>query len=72
MFWGEGTEGKGRWRWEGWRGIEEGWGSEERGSERMGGGEGEGREGKLIETEMNCNDHNGKGSHNGTNMGTLH
>ena len=36
------------------------------------GGDGEGREGKLIETEMNCNDHNGKGSHNGTNMGTLH
>ena len=45
MFWGEGTEGKGRWRWEGWRGIEEGWGSEERGSERMGGEE-RGRGGK--------------------------
>ena len=45
MFWEEGTEGKGRLGWEG--------------EDRDRGGEG--REGKLIETEMNCDDHNGPG-----------
>ena len=30
------------------------------------------RKGILNETEKNCDDHNGKGSDNGMNMGTLH